>query len=445
METEKLDISVLFVEDEDLLRAIYERILDKFVKKLYIAENGKAGLEAYHEFRPDLIITDIMMPVMDGLEMVETIRKEDSDVRMVILSAYGEAEYFMDAIKIGVNSFLLKPVETKKLTALVHELANGILLERKVKDEEKQRRIAEENLRKLNQELEKRVEERTHDLKREIKEKVVAEENLLELNLTLEKRVKAELKKREQQQRLLIQKSKLESMGELAAGIAHEINQPLGGISMGLDNILFKLSMDIVPEEYLRKKIDAMFSDIDRIRQIINHVRVFSRDQKNLVDEVVDINEVINDSISLISRQYKNHNIEIALKLSNEECLTLGNKYRIEQVFLNLLSNAKFAVDEKFEDEIGPNYSKKIEITSFKNGKIVVVEFRDNGTGIPEHQITNIFDPFFTTKDVENGTGLGLSISYGIIKEMKGDIKVESKEKKYTKICVEMPVLEVKQ
>ena len=434
----------MFVEDEDLLRAIYERILDKFVKKLYIAENGKAGLEAYREFRPDLIITDIMMPVMDGLEMVETIRKEDSDVRLVILSAYGEAEYFMDAIKIGVNSFLLKPVETKKLTALVHELANGILLERKVKDEEKQRRIAEENLRKLNQELEKRVEERTHDLQREIKEKIVAENNLKELNLTLEKRVKEELKKREQQQRLLIQKSKLESMGELAAGIAHEINQPLGGISMGLDNILFKLSMSDVPEEYLRKKIDALFSDIDRIRQIINHVRVFSRDQKNLVDEVVDVNEVIKDSISLISRQYQNHNIEIALKLSNDECLTLGNKYRIEQVFLNLLSNAKFAVDEKFDDHIEANYSKKIEITSYKDTKNVIVEFRDNGTGIPEHQINNIFDPFFTTKDVESGTGLGLSISYGIIKEMKGDIRVESKENEFTTIIVVMPVTELK-
>lgn len=436
----KLDITVLFVEDEELLRAIYERILSKMVSRLFIAENGKAGLEAYHEHHPDLIITDIMMPVMDGLEMVEKIRAEDRSVKLVILSAYGEAEYFMDAIKIGVNQFLLKPVETKKLTDLVEELANSILLERKVKEQELQRKLAEENLRRLNQELEKRVEDRTQDLKKEIKERIQAENDLKELNLHLEKRVTEELKKREKQQQLLIQKSKLESMGELAAGIAHEINQPLGGISMGLDNILFKLSTNSVTQDYLRQKIDALFKDIDRIRQIINHVRIFSRDQKNLVDDTVDVNDVIRDSLTLISRQYHNHNIEISLKLSEEACLTSGNKYRLEQVFLNLLSNAKYAVDEKsiLTEDIG--YGKRIEISTYKDEKYVVVEILDNGMGIPEIHLSNIFDPFFTTKDVETGTGLGLSISYGIIKEMKGEIEVESVENEHTKVIVIMPL-----
>jgi C4-dicarboxylate-specific signal transduction histidine kinase len=437
---DKLDISVLFVEDEELLRAIYQRILHKMVDRLYIAENGKAGLEAFEKHKPDLVITDIMMPVMDGLEMVEKIRETDKTVKLVILSAYGEAEYFMEAIKVGVNHFLLKPVETKKLTGLVEELSNSILLERKVKEQELQRKLAEENLRQLNQELEKRVEDRTRDLQKEIKERIQAEDDLKELNLHLEKRVREELKKREKQQQLLIQKSKLESMGELAAGIAHEINQPLGGISMGLDNILFKLSINGMTEEYLRTKIEALFKDIDRIRQIINHVRVFSRDQKNLVDDQVDINEVINDSLSLISRQYHNHNIEITLNLSQVECLTMGNKFRLEQVFLNLLSNAKYAVDEKAVITEDPVYSKQIGISTHRDEKYVIAEIRDNGMGIPEKHLPNIFDPFFTTKDVETGTGLGLSISYGIVKEMKGEIEVESVENEYTKVIVIMPL-----
>jgi signal transduction histidine kinase len=209
---------------------------------------------------------------------------------------------------------------------------------------------------------------------------------------------------------------------------------------MGLDTILFKLSINGITEEYLRNKIDALFTDIDRIRQIINHVRVFSRDQKNLVDDTVNINDVIHDSLSLISRQYHNHNIEISLNLFTEECLTSGNKFRLEQVFLNLLSNAKYAVDEKsiLTDDTG--YSKRIEISTYKDEKYVIAEIRDNGVGIPEIHLPNIFDPFFTTKDVETGTGLGLSISYGIIKEMKGEIEVESVENEYTKVIVIMPL-----
>ncbi len=294
---DKLDITVLFVEDEDVLRAIYERILNKFVKTLFVAENGKEGLEKYKECQPDLIITDIQMPVMDGLEMIEMIRGSDQNVRIVILSAYGETEYFMDAIKIGVNSFLLKPVETKKLIALVEDLAKGILLERELIEQELKRRLAEENLRKLNEELEKRIDDRTKDLQHEIKERIQAENELKELNLNLEKRVKEELKKRQEQQRLLIQKSKLESMGELSAGIAHEINQPLGGISMGLDNILFKMSLGEITDHYLTSKLEALFHDIDRIRQIINHVRVFSRDQQSGLVETFQLNEVIKSAV----------------------------------------------------------------------------------------------------------------------------------------------------
>ncbi|NOX45943.1 MAG: response regulator [Chlorobi bacterium] len=434
-----MDITVLFVEDEDVLRAIYERILNKFVKTLFVAENGKEGLEKYKECQPDLIITDIQMPVMDGLEMIEMIRDSDQNVRIVILSAYGETEYFMDAIKIGVNSFLLKPVETKKLIALVEDLAKGILLERELIEQELKRRLAEENLRKLNEELEKRIDDRTKDLQHEIKEKIQAETELKELNLNLEKRVKEELKKRQEQQRLLIQKSKLESMGELSAGIAHEINQPLGGISMGLDNILFKMSLGEITDHYLTSKLEALFHDIDRIRQIINHVRVFSRDQQSGLVETFQLNEVIKSAVSLVNNQYANHNIDLQLDLGEEDMWVKGNKYKIEQVLLNLLSNAKFAVEEKQKLKSAKSFKKRIRINTFISDSIVVFEVEDNGSGIYKKDLGNIFDPFFTTKDVENGTGLGLSISYGIIKEMKGHIDVESEINKFTKMKVSLP------
>ena len=437
---EKLDITVLFVEDEDVLRAIYERILNKFVRTLYVAENGKEGLEKYKEYQPDLIITDIQMPVMDGLEMIEQIRSTDQNVRLVILSAYGETGYFMDAIKIGVNSFLLKPVETKKLIALVEDLAKGILLERELIEQELKRRMAEENLRKLNEELEKRIDDRTIDLQYEIKERIQAENELKELNLNLENRVKEELKKRQKQQQLLIQKSKLESMGELAAGIAHEINQPLGGISMGIDNVLFKMSLGEISNEYLTSKFEALFQDIDRIRQIINHVRVFSRDQQSGLLEIFQLNGVIKSAVSMVNNQYSSHNIDLQLHLGTDDMWVKGNKYKIEQVLLNLLSNAKFAVEEKQKTKSGKSYKKLIKISTFIADDYVVFEVEDNGTGIYKKDIDNIFNPFFTTKDVENGTGLGLSISYGIIKEMKGHVDVESEINKFTKMKVSLPM-----
>ena len=182
-----------------------------------------------------------------------------------------------------------------------------------------------------------------------------------------------------------------------------------------------------------------MFRDIDRIRSIIDHVRVFSRDQHNATLEPISINQVILNALSLISRQYDNKGIELQVKYTSRKDLTLGNKYKFEQVIMNLLSNARYAVMEK--DKAGiKGYEKLIKISTFANRKNCGLIIHDNGTGIPENIIDNIFDPFFTTKKEEMGTGLGLSIIYGIIKEMKGEIKADSKEGKHTRLVVTLPI-----
>ncbi len=274
----------------------------------------------------------------------------------------------------------------------------------------------------------------------DVTERKKTADELKELNLNLERRVKEELKKTEEQQQLLIQKSKLESLGELAAGIAHEINQPLGGISMALDNILMKLNNEGVSKEYLQSKISQSFEDIDRINTIIDHIRTFSRGQKQTEFSKVDINKVIHNALSIINNLYSNHQINFILDLEETDNFVYGNQYRLEQVLLNLLSNAKHAVDEKKEKQgAEASFNKRISINSASRDKNLIIVIEDNGIGIAKENLSRIFDPFYTTKEIDSGTGLGLSISYGLIKEMKGDIKVDSVEGEYTIMSITLP------
>lgn len=274
---------------------------------------------------------------------------------------------------------------------------------------------------------------------KEIEHRKKVESEIKKLNKTLESRVREELKKREEQQTLLIQKSKLESLGRLSAGIAHEINQPVTRLSLGLDNILVRKSMNKLDDQYLEDKCNELFNDIDRIRKIIEHIRTFSRDQSSSIMEKVDVNSVIENTIQLIRTQYKNHNIELNLELEKNIGHILGNQFKLEQVILNMLSNAKDSVDEKFEKNADSKTRKSIKIkTYFRKEKINIV-IEDNGLGIPADEKEKIFDPFYTTKETDKGTGLGLSISYGIIKEMEGEISVESEIGKYANMRIILP------
>ena len=732
----KLGISLLLVEDDIVIRSIYKQILTKYVENVTIAVDGEDGYSKYLETKPDLILTDIKMPKMNGLDMIKKIRVDDKLQRIIIMSAYGESRFFLKAIESGVKGFLVKPVETEYLLSVVSEQANDILLEKRLIEEADKRQIAEqerdkgesilnallqatatffrdgvndktvnnvlkligekadvsrvyifmldetqdeklisqkyewvaegiipqinnnnlisipisdpifswwaermsirqnvmgiteefdeptksvlsrqdilsvlaipiyvkdhlwgfigfddcitkrvwtdaeidalemlafnlggaiyrreveEDMIKLNASLEERVWERTKDLEQEVAERTIAEnllrdseekyrliydnandgilliikntihlvnpkmveiigrlpkniigknfsdlvdsdfvdianeyfieqdkntsnnkgdiqvqmingkwlelkstcitwdfdlanlvfisditkrkiaeKDLHELNRNLEKRIKEEISRVNIQQQLLIQKSKLESIGELSAGLAHEINQPLGGLSMGLENIIFNLNEDGLDEIYLRKKTDILFKDIERIRKIIEHVRLFSRDQDKVIMEEISLNEVIDNALSLVSKQMISHNIELIINFPDNKIYTMGNKYRLEQVILNLLSNASQAVDEKVKFVESESFVKQISIDLFDNALDVFVTIVDNGIGIKKSIISKIFNPFFTTKSEKNGTGLGLSISYGIISEMGGAIDVESTEGEYTKVTVRL-------
>lgn len=249
---------------------------------------------------------------------------------------------------------------------------------------------------------------------------------------TLRSEVESALMQHDRQQSLLVQKSKLESLGELAAGIAHEVNQPLGIMALSFENLQAKILANNATPDYLETKFSSIENNIRRIRDIIDHIRVFSREQELPTLDKVNVNKVVKRALSLIGTQYHNHNIHIQLDLKEDLGFTVGSNMKLEQAILNLLSNAKYAVEDRAALLGEEGYTKTITIITRSEEKKIHLTIRDNGVGIPPEAIGRVFDPFFTTKPEGFGTGLGLSIVYGIIKDMRGDIKVDSKKDSYT-------------
>lgn len=233
---------------------------------------------------------------------------------------------------------------------------------------------------------------------------------------------------------------RMAGIGELATGMAHEINQPLNTISLSIDNIIFSMESKTLTDNYLKTKINKVFENISRIKNIIDHVRTFSRDHEDFGLTEFDINKSISSSISLISEQMNHKGIELIFNESNEIPLLRGSTHRFEQVMLNLLINAKDALEEK-KEKTGNDYNKRIEIETRQMNNQIIIEVKDNGIGIPADIIDKILLPFYTTKAPGEGTGLGLSISYGIIKELNGEIEIQSEALKSTTIKIIIPII----
>lgn len=236
------------------------------------------------------------------------------------------------------------------------------------------------------------------------------------------KETTAEVERREQElrekQEQLVQAGKLATLGELTTGVAHELNNPLNNIGLFIGNAIDLMELGMGDPQQILQELHNAMQQVRKATEIISHLRTFGR-AASVSYEPVAVNQVIQSAISLIKEQLRLRQIEVVLQFPPEDVIVIGNAIQLEQVFLNLLTNARDAMVNATQ--------KVISIVCIQNTDVVEISFGDTGPGIPVGFEQRVFDPFFTTKEVGAGTGLGLSITYGIIKEHQGTITVENR------------------
>lgn len=223
----------------------------------------------------------------------------------------------------------------------------------------------------------------------------------------------------------LIQASKMKSLGEMSAGVAHELNQPLNAIRMGSDFLAMSLEQGLeIQPAHFQQVVTEISAQVDRASGIINTLRSFGR-KADLFDEDVDLNHTVLAVTSLISRQFLLHQVDIKVDLEKELPVITAQDNRLQQVLFNLVTNARDAIIESRRGKEDESRGR-IEVRTFSASGQVCLSVTDNGTGIPQDVQEKVFEPFFTTKVAGEGMGLGLAISYGIVRDYKGDIHIRS-------------------
>ncbi|MEQ8582547.1 MAG: PAS domain-containing protein [Marinoscillum sp.] len=280
-----------------------------------------------------------------------------------------------------------------------------------------ERKLVEYQLERYMENLEQVVAERTRELK-------VKNEALLRGNSELEQA----LSKLKSTQSQLVQSEKMASLGILAAGIGHEINNPLNFIKNGCSGLIQELREHPEYDENLLTPFLEIIDDgVNRASEIVKSLTHFSRQVKSMEERCV-IHHIIDHCVVMLMSTLK-HKVEIVKDYASEELVVIGNEGKLHQAFLNILVNAEQAIREQ----------GKIVIQTTRNAHGITVSFQDDGEGIAEENLSRIGDPFFTTKAPGAGTGLGLFITYTLIKELNGQVEVESVLKKGSKFTITFP------
>jgi C4-dicarboxylate-specific signal transduction histidine kinase len=261
-------------------------------------------------------------------------------------------------------------------------------------------------------------------------------------NIVAAMEISHDITERVETEQQLIQASKMATLGEMATGIAHELNQPLSVIKTTSSLFLRKLDRtETIDMEVFGSMLGKVDRNVDRATRIINHMRQFAR-KTDLEFSPIKINDVLHAAFEIFSQQLKVRGIDVKWSLTDPLPKVKVDPQRLEQVFINLLINARDAIEEKWQQEGKSKSEDYIAIYTETTNNRVVCRICDSGIGVPDVLYEKIFEPFFTTKEVGKGTGLGLSISYSIIKDCRGSIGVMPNKPEGTCFNITLPIAE---
>ncbi|MFP4687152.1 MAG: PAS domain S-box protein, partial [bacterium] len=265
-------------------------------------------------------------------------------------------------------------------------------------------------------------------------------------DVTEQKKIRQELeeahRKLKEKTAMMIQNEKMTALGELTASVAHELNQPLNVINIIAQSLQRELDKDSLSMEDLQDDLKDVVGQVSKMAEIIDHMRIFSRRSEGDVKREVKLNELLEGVFKFVGQQLRNHEIQLIKDYAEDMSSLRGDPIRLEQVFMNLITNARNSLDEIDREEKiieVRTYELKAEESPLKK-RSAVVEVKDNGPGIPEKVREKIFEPFFTTREPGKGTGLGLSVSNEVVEEHNGLMELESQPGRETVFKVILPV-----
>ena len=369
-------LTVLYVEDEqDLRHSVYE-YLKKLFKKVDSAVDGEEGLQKYKEGQYDVVITDIEMPNMNGLDMSEKIKEINNTQEIIIMSAYTNTSYFTESIKIGISGYIIKPMDYVQMNEILYKTVLNI--------QEHQKVIDYENY--------------------------------------LEQRVSQEIEKNKINEKMILEQSKMAAMGEMLESIAHQWRQPLSVITTAASGMKMQKDYDMLSDDGFNKSTNSIVSAAMHLSSTIDDFRDFFKPNKK--KELYKISDSFTRAKELLSSKFKNRDIETIENFDDSKIYGLVNEF--VQVFMNILNNAKDALEEIKDGR------RLIFIEIYTKDDFINIDIKDNAGGVPESVIDKIFESHFTTKEDKDGTGIGLYMTKQIVVEhLNGKIGVSNVEYTY--------------